>query len=100
MDLPSFLLYSQPPHLFCFIPCLIQLPPKRVNLIYARKPEPCHVFVPVRLGLATSVIGPQLIPAILYSYFQWRLNYFLVCPWHKLAYEVCVVLCCVRQGKR
>lgn len=81
------------------MPYLIQLPLEKVNLIYALKPEPCHVFVPVRLGLATSVIGPQLIPAILYSYFQWRLNYFLVCPCHKLAYGVCAVrvVCAVEK---
>lgn len=50
-------------------------------------------FVPVRLGLATSVIGLWLIPAILFSHFQWRLNYFFVCLWHKLAYGVCVSVC-------
>lgn len=60
-----------------------------------KKPGPCHVFVPVRQGLANSVIDLQLIPAFLFSHFQWMVNYFFVCLWHKLVYVVCFfcVLC-------
>lgn len=60
-----------------------------------KKPGPCHVFVPVRQGLANSVIDLQLIPAFLFSHFQWRVNYFFVFLWHKLVYGMCVSVCCV-----
>lgn len=60
-----------------------------------KKPGPCHVFVPVRQGLANSVIDLQLIPAFLFSHFQWMVNYFFVCLWHKLVYVVCFSVCCV-----
>lgn len=66
-----------------------------------KKPGLCHVFVPVRQGLANSVIAPRLIPAFLFSHFQWRVNYFFVCLWHKLVYGVCVCICvCCARCKR
>lgn len=37
-----------------------------VNLIHVQRTWARHVFVPVRQGLANSVIGPWLIPAFLF----------------------------------